>query len=47
MIQIELMASGQVGMPLLAGSQFGPLGTYSGEVVPVSWGREALRGLAW
>ena len=42
-IQIELPASGQVGMPLLAGRRFELLGTYSGEVVLVSWGGEALR----
>ena len=47
-IQIELLACGQVGTPLLAGMQFGPLGTCSGEVVLVSWGGEALRShLAW
>ena len=46
-IQVELLACGQVKTPLLAGRQSGPLGTCSGEVVFVSWGREAPRGLAW
>ena len=44
-IQVELLACGQVKTPLLAGRQSGPLGTCSGEVVFVSWGREAPRGL--
>ena len=46
-IQVKLLAYGQVGTPLLAGMQFGPLRTCSGEAVLVSWGREAPRSLAW
>ena len=47
-IQIELLACGQVGIPLLAGKRSKLLGTCSGEVVLVSWGGEVLRSrLAW
>ena len=48
MIQIELLACGQVGTPLLAGRQSELLGTCPGEVVLVSWGGGVLRSrLAW
>ena len=47
-IQIELLACGQVGTPLLAGRRSELLGTCSGEVVLVSWGGGVLRShLAW
>ena len=47
-IQVELLAFGQVGIPLLAGRRSKLLGTCSREVVLVSWGGEALRRhLVW
>ena len=47
-IQIELLACGQIGTPLLAGRRSELLGTCSGEVVLVSWGGGVLRSrLAW
>ena len=47
-IQIELLACGQVGTPLLAGRRSELLGTCSREVVLVSWGGGVLRSrLAW
>jgi len=47
-IQIELLACGQVGTPLLAERRSKHLGTCSGEVVLVSWGGEVMRSrLAW
>ena len=47
-IQIKLQACGQVETPLLAERWSELLGTYSGEVVFVSWGGEVLRSrLAW
>ena len=47
-IQIELLACGQVGTPLLAGRRSELLGTCFGEVVLVSWGGGVLRSrLAW
>ena len=48
MIQIELLACGQVETPLLAGRQSELLGICPGEVVLISWGGGVLRGrLAW